>query len=66
MNSLVVLFLVVVIHLNEGDGFHKTTPVQQCPSVEEVEAEVSTIPGVKHWGMRCGPIFLAPLTGEGA
>lgn len=66
MNSLVVLFLVVVIQLNGGEIHYRSTPVPQCPSVEQVEAEVSTLPGVTQWGMRCGPVFMGPLPGEGA
>ncbi|WP_162906829.1 hypothetical protein [Algihabitans albus] len=66
MNSLVILFVVVVIQLNSGETDYRSGPVPQCPSLEEVEAEVSEIPGVTHWGLRCGPVFMVPLPGEGA
>ena len=66
MNSLVVLFLVVVIQLNGGEIHYRSTLVPQCPSVEQIEAEVSALPGVKQWGMRCGPVFMELLPGEGA
>lgn len=65
MNSLVVLFLVVAIQLNEDEIHYLATPVPKCPSIEQVEAEVSTLAGVKQWGMRCGPVFMGPLSGEG-